>query len=323
MRSNSPTPVNPLIPRRSFLKRSAATLAGIGALGIGSAAACKPAGGLSGPGALPAAFPGDRAAALRVIAYNIYKGTGWPKDGERTAKAYEMGQLPARLARELALYEPDIINFSESPPEPVIKEISVHLNMDYVVFPSGGNWPGTLLSRLKILESANAPLAGGQRPDDLFTRHWGRAILELPGGESLTVHSAHLYPHDTPEAGAIRKREIEEILRVASEDIRDNKPAIVMGDLNHTPLMPEYSQWINAGWTDTFTQAGRGDGMTIPADEPSKRIDYVLAGGSIAAQVREARPLFEGAFRTNPADPGSFALSDHLPQYAQFNLIAK
>ena len=312
----SSNPISHAIPRRSFLKRSAVTLAGIGALGVGSSAAFRPAGELTDAGS----GPGDPEAALRVIAYNIYKGTGWPKDGKMATKAYEKGQIPTRLAQELALYEPDIINFSESPPESVIKEIAGHLNMNYVIFPSGGNWPGTLLTRFKIVESANAPVASGKRPEDLFTRHWGKAVLQLPAGKTIAVHSAHLYPHDTPEAGEIRRREIDEMLQVASEDIRDNKPALIMGDLNHTPVMPEYKQWINAGWTDTFAQAGKGNGMTIKADKPSKRIDYVLAGGSIAAHVTESRPLFEGAFRTNPDDPNSFALSDHLPQLAVFSL---
>jgi hypothetical protein len=84
--------------------------------------------------------------------------------------------------------------------------------------------------------------------------------------------------------------------------------------------MPEYSQWVNAGFVDTFAQVGKGEGFTIRADEPSKRIDYILAHGPITGKISESRPLFEGAFRTNLFDPESFALSDHLPQYAVFKL---
>lgn len=45
--------------------------------------------------------------------------------------------MPKRLANELALYEPDIINFSESPDESVVKGIADRLGMKYVYFPSG------------------------------------------------------------------------------------------------------------------------------------------------------------------------------------------
>ena len=63
---------------------------------------------------------------------------------------------------------------------------------------------------------------------------------------------------------------------------------------------------------------GDGKGLTIKADDPKYRIDYVMATGPIAKQVAESRPLFEGAFRVDIADENSFALSDHLPQLAVF-----
>jgi endonuclease/exonuclease/phosphatase family metal-dependent hydrolase len=93
---------------------------------------------------------------------------------------------------------------------------------------------------------------------------------------------------------------------------------LLIGDLNHGPDTAEYRLWRDAGWVDTFTVAGKGDGFTIKADEPKYRIDYVMATGPIAQKIRESRPLFEGAFRVNTADPASFALSDHLPQLAVF-----
>jgi hypothetical protein len=43
-----------------------------------------------------------------------------------------------------------------------------------------------------------------------------------------------------------------------------------------------------------------------------------MAAGPIAGRIVEARPLFQGAFRLHTNDPQSFALSDHLPQFALF-----
>lgn len=45
-----------------------------------------------------------------------------------------------------------------------------------------------------------------------------------------------------------------------------------------------------------------------------------MAAGPIADRVIESRPLFEGAFRLNIADKESFALSDHLPKLAVFDV---
>lgn len=252
---------------------------------------------------------------LRVIAYNVYACTGWPRDRYLAKKAHATGQMPARLANELALYEPDIINFSESPSESVVKQIAKRLGMNHVRFPSGGDWPGTLLTRYKIVESKNVPLTSGERPHDLFTRHWGRATIELPSGKRIIVYSAHLYPGKDP---AIRLREISAMLPAMKDDLESDRSMLLIGDLNHTPESEEYNLWKAAGWTDTFAKVGEEDGLTIPADKPRIRIDYVMASGPIAKQIVESRPLFEGAFRLNTADPQSFSLSDHLPQLAIF-----
>lgn len=253
---------------------------------------------------------------LRVLAYNVYECTGWPKERALGKLATKLGQMPARFAHELALYEPDIINFSESPREPVVQAIAKLLGMNYVMFPSGGKWPGALLSRFEIKNPQNAPLMT-ERPADLFTRHWGRAELKLPSGEALIVHSAHLRP---PPETEIRVREIKAMLETMQADLRAKRSMLLLGDLNHPPLPPEYPLWSDAGWIDTFTAIGQGEGLTIKSDKPDLRIDYVLAAGPIAKQVTKARPLFEGAFRVNNEDPESFALSDHLPQLAVFDL---
>lgn len=259
--------------------------------------------------------------SLRVIAYNVYNCTGWPKNRALGKKATAAGQMPERFAHELALYEPDIIAFSESPSEAVAAEIAKHLKMNFVRFPSGGNWPGTLLSRFEIVDAKNVPLKEGERPKELFTRHWGSATVKLPGGQSLLVHSAHLHPAPEPE---IRLKEIRAMLEAMQPDLAAGRSMLLIGDLNHRPTPPEYPLWTAAGWVDTFTKVGHGDGLTFQSEADdlklNKRIDYILAAGPIANQVVESRPLYEGAFRVNIADPESFALSDHVPQLAVFAL---
>ena len=252
---------------------------------------------------------------LRVIAYNIFKLTGWPYQRGLAQQAVANGQMAKRLAMELALHKPDIVNFSESPSEELTKEVAELLEMNHVRFPSGGSWPGTLLSKLEITESQNAPMKGG-RPQDLFTRHWGRATVNFPPRDSLIVHSAHLYPTADP---TIRLREIRAMIDSMKSDLDAGQSMLLMGDLNHGPNSEEYKLWIDAGWVDTFAKVGKGEGATINSDIPKWRVDYVMAAGPIADRVVESRPLFEGAFRLNIYDKQSFALSDHLPQLAVFN----
>lgn len=273
--------------------------------------------GTAGLASLVNTTRGDQpdSSGPRVIAYNVYVFDGWPKDRPLAIQAKNLGQMPARVAQELALYRPDIINFSESPSQRQAEEVAKQLGMHHVRFPSGKNWPGTILSRYEIVESANAPIVGGNRPEDLFTRHWGRATLKLSEEENLVVHSAHLMPGPDP---AVRLRETAEMLRSMAQDMEANRSMLVIGDLNHTPDTKEYQMWIDAGWIDTFTAAGTGEGPTIPANLPTRRIDYILARGPIAKRIVESRPLFEGAFRLNDQDPHGFALSDHLPQFAVF-----
>ena len=264
--------------------------------------------------ALPAYADDKMPLPLRVIAYNVYVCKGWPDDRPLAKKAVERGQMARRLALELALYQPDIINFSESPSEAIAKEVAGYLGMNHVRFPSGGNWPGTLLSKFEITDAENVPL-GSERPKELFTRHWGRVTVRLPHGGSLIVHSAHLYPVADP---TIRLKEIRAMLAAMKDDLDAGRSMLLIGDLNHGPETEEYKLWIDAGWIDTFAKVGNGEGLTFQADKPQYRIDYVMATGAIAKQVVESRPLFEGAFRLNIADENAFALSDHLPQLAVF-----
>ena len=254
---------------------------------------------------------------LRVIAYNVYECTGWPKDRQRAHQATAQGQMPQRFAMELALHSPDIINLSEAPKEPVVAEIARLLKMNYVFFPSGGKWPGAILTRHKIVRSANAPDLYSTDDKTLFTRHWGMAELELTGGKSLVVHSAHLHPSDS----ATRQREIAAMLTTMKADLAAGRPMILMGDLNHEPLPPEYDLWLKGGWVDghSIVKAGN-DQFTFAGDDLKRRIDYVFAAGPLTRSIVESRPLSEGAFRLNTADPLAFSLSDHFPQLCVFEL---
>lgn len=249
---------------------------------------------------------------LRTITYNVLAFRGHPRTEDNQGRVGgARGQMARRMALELALYKPDLVTFQESPAEELVAEVAELLGMNHAYFPGG--YPGTVMTRHKILESTNCPLVEGTRPKDLFTRHWGRAVLEWEKGE-LVVFTAHLHPGKVE----IRAREVTEMRQVIQVDLDAGRTVVLQGDLNHEPDGPEYPRWVAAGLVDSFAAKGSGQPLTIPSTKPKKRIDYVWASESLAPRAKECRVLFEGAFRTNPEDPRSFALSDHIPVLAVF-----
>ena len=263
-----------------------------------------------------AAIPKQSAARLCTVTYNVFACRGYPStEDNRPVMANARAQIPTRIALELALYEPDIITFQESPDESVVAEIAGGLGMNYTYF--AGGFPGAVITRFEIAASTNKPLAPTADADDawgLFTRHWGRANLKTEDGD-LVVYSAHMFPGNRED---IREREVSQMLAAMEADLHSGRSMILQGDLNHSPDDPEYGRWVDAGLRDMFAAAGAGDGFTIRSTQRFARIDYIWAHGPLAERVTECRVLFEGAFRTNPDDPKSFALSDHLPVLAVF-----
>lgn len=252
---------------------------------------------------------------LRTITYNVLQCSGWPKSISKERLGEFSAQLPQRYAMEFELYHPDIITFQEGPAESVVKEIAKLLGMNYVYFPSGEHWPGALITRFDIVSSQNCPVVSGERPEKLFTRHWGKAHLRNPDTkEDYIVHSAHLHP----SSKEIRYDEVTAMLESMKEDITSNTNFILQGDLNHEPDMPSYRRWIKAGLVDSYAKAGAGEALTFKADKPYCRIDYVWSNAVLSKRLKSARALHEGAFRQNPKDSESFALSDHIPVLAEF-----
>jgi endonuclease/exonuclease/phosphatase family metal-dependent hydrolase len=271
--------------------------------------------------ALPAHAAGSR---FRAISYNVLACGGYPKTPENAGRFDAAAdQMPSRFAQELRLYQPDLVSFSESVLRPDAEQVARLLGMTCAYFEPGVasyksypiGFPGTVFTRHEILESENCPYAPGRiRNAELFTRHWGRAVIKTPT-DTIAFFSGHLNPQK-PE---IRMAEITEMLAVMEPVIRSGRSVLFHGDLNHRPDTPEYARWTAAGLVDGFVAKGVGQPYTSNSVEPRGRIDYIWAAGPLAQRFRECRALFEGAFRTNPNDPASFALSDHLPVMADFD----
>ena len=256
--------------------------------------------------------PASRQGEFRTITYNVLACRGHPRtDANAVYLQRARGKMPERLAMELELYDPDLVTFQESTSKDLVARVAAALGFNYAYFDGG--YPGTLMTPHEIVSWRNCPLVEGDRPEDLYTRHWGTARLRVHG-EEIALYTAHLHPN----RAELREREVTGMLAVMAEDLAANRSVILQGDLNHLPDGPEYPRWVEAGLVDAFAAKGRGQPLTIPSTEPERRIDYVWSSVGLAARLRECRVLYEGAFRTNPDDPRSFALSDHIPVMATF-----
>ncbi|MFC7523700.1 endonuclease/exonuclease/phosphatase family protein [Parapedobacter sp. GCM10030251] len=332
MKKNRKAALDSLTTRKSFLKQSALSL-----LGLTMLPSWKTAQGVGrSQNAIPQSNMGIDAKTIRSITYNVFNGCIGYKGinghdlppGEQSIlvkAARDLGQIPTRIMQELALYQPNIINFSESPNEETVAEMAKLLHMNYAFFPGGkngkGKFPGAILTNFEILSSETRPFANPDGDlEELFTRHWGKAKLRLPNGKSLIVHSAHLWPFAKEENDTqIRLTEISAMQAAVDNDSAGDADSILLqGDLNHAPDTLEYKRLNGGGLVDVFTVGGRGDGYTANAVKPAKRIDYIYCAGTFAKRIKDCRTLYEGSFRMNNEDPNGFALSDHLPVLADF-----
>ena len=316
------------IPRKTFLKQSSLSVLGLSLFG-GSL----PYKNNVVTGSNSKENNDNNEKTIRLIAYNIFNGCiGYKgingrelppgKNSDLVKAARDMGQISQRIMLELALYKPNIINFSEGPKEDVVAKMAKMLNLNYAYFPGG--FPGAILTTYEIISSENRPFQNKNRnnPKELFTRHWGKAKLRLPNGKAITVHSAHLWPFKKEDNDTrLRLSEIKELIASIKYDLANGSDSVLLqGDLNHTPDTEEYKSLKSAGLVDAFAARGDGDGYTTNSIKPSRRIDFIYAIGNLSERIKDCMPLFEGSFRMNNEDPKGFALSDHIPVLADFEL---
>ncbi len=151
----------------------------------------------------------------RILSYNILRGGTGRVD---------------QLARIIGSTQADIVGLVEAINPHVVEELAQRLDMPFFV---SGQAKGekrrhlAVLSRLPILE-----LQVHMRPG-IFTR---RSILEVcieeAGEKPLTLFVVHLTSrfHKGRESNRIRRREVQEILRIAAS--KRGFPHVILGDFN-------------------------------------------------------------------------------------------
>jgi endonuclease/exonuclease/phosphatase family metal-dependent hydrolase len=100
-----------------------------------------------------------------------------------------------------------------------------------------------------------------------------RVIVRAPGGD-LALVNTHL---DASRDDHYRRQESRTVLAIARAV---GTPALVGGDFNSTPDSDVQAEIKAGGLRDAWLECGRGDGLTYPADAPTKRIDYLYLTGN-------------------------------------------
>jgi endonuclease/exonuclease/phosphatase family metal-dependent hydrolase len=235
------------------------------------------------------------AGTFRVMTYNIHHGAGL--DGK-----IDFGRIADLIKREQA----DIV---------ALQEVDKGVQRT-----AGRDCPAELaaLTGMTCVFSNNFHYQGGEYGNAVLTRfpikRWTNRHYQMlrPGEQRgllqlvLDVHGRELVFLDTHID--FRPDDAERLLNAAEmlEVMRayHGRPIILCGDFNDTPGS-RTCQKIAQAFTDTWTVAGAGDGFTMPAEQPRKRIDYIWLSKDSALEPLKAWV------------PQSQA-SDHLPVVAEF-----
>jgi endonuclease/exonuclease/phosphatase family metal-dependent hydrolase len=209
--------------------------------------------------------PTAPAPRFRVMTYNIHHGEGL--DGKVDLE---------RIARLIRQERADIVALQE-----VDQGVARTARRDFpaelarltgftCVFSNnfhfqGGRYGNAVLSRFPVKRWTN-------RHYQMLRPNEQRGLLQLEldvDGRELVFLNTHIdYRADDTE----RWSNVAEIEAVARQ--YPGKPIILCGDFNDTPGSRVYRR-INQTLADTWALMGQGDGFTIPADAPRKRIDYL------------------------------------------------
>lgn len=221
---------------------------------------------------------------IRVMTYNIQYGGG----GKNLDSI--IGVIRSAAPTIVALQEVDVHWSARSSFEDQATAIARALDMElrfapiYSIADSTGTRPPrqfgvALLSRFPILGFTNHPLTRLSTQDSTASPQpmpgFLEALIDVRGSGRLRVFNTHLDYRPDP---AVRRQQVAEMLdRIGPAPTA----TILFGDLNASPDAPEL-QPLFERLTDAWP-AAKGPGFTIPADQPARRIDYVLVSPDLAA----------------------------------------
>ncbi len=238
------------------------------------------------------------AKGIRVMSYNIHHGEGLDKkvDLERIA-----GIIKAERADLVALQEVD--KGTERTQKRDFPAELARLTGMTCIFSNnydyqGGEYGNAILTRFPVKTWTNLHYKM-LRPDE--QRGALQALLEVRGRDLVFINT-HIDFRPDPAERLSNAAEIKELL----ENKYAGLPAILCGDFNDVPDSRTWQAFAGM-FVDSWKVAGKGEGFTIPASTPRKRIDFIW--------ISKGAPLKP----VNAWVPETMA-SDHRPVVAELEL---
>ncbi len=239
-------------------------------------------------------------STLRVLTYNIHHGEGL--DGRLDLQ---------RIAEAINRVNPDLVALQEvdrgtkrsgQADEPAIladltgMQVVFEKNIDY----DGGDYGNAVLSRWPINDHVNHPLPSYYDGEQ-------RGLLEVHiqwQDRPITFFATH-FDHRPDDAERLASVDFlrQQILKQSSNFI------VVAGDLNATPDS-RVMENLRGFLVDTYDPSD-DPGVTFPADQPDRCIDYILHVPDTGLKCIESRVLEEPV------------ASDHRPYMAVVEYVAE
>ncbi len=245
-----------------------------------------------------AADPADGQLRLRVLSYNIHHGEGVDRKLD----------LP-RIANVINSVKPDLVALQEvdqgtertnkvNQPEELARQTNLSVVFGRNIRHQGGDYGNAVLSRLPIKQHKNHQLP---RFDDGEQRGVLEVKVEMPDGNGPLLFLATHLDHRTAD------RERLASAKAINELVADSKsqPTVLAGDLNDVPDSKTLQEF-DACWTRVSEYVL----PTIPVDQPTKQIDFILFRPAERWKVIEVQVLDEAVASDHRA---IFAVLELLP----------
>lgn len=213
-----------------------------------------------------ATAPAQTNATVRVMTFNIHHAEGFD------------GQIDTQRIADLILQEnADLVGLQEvdrgttrASGRDLIAELAQQTGMSFVFSNNlsfqGGQYGNAILSRfpIKFRDHRLLPKVGSNEQ-----RGWLKAVV-IVNGKDLSFWTTHL---------ASVTDDTERLMCVTNFNnwvTNETAPVIFCGDFNANPSSATYNL-MTQKWNDFWTQAGSGNGYTIPVPTPNRRIDFIWA----------------------------------------------
>ena len=240
---------------------------------------------------------GAEPVTFRVMTWNIHHGEGL--DGQ-----VDLERIAALIKKEqvaiVALQEVDK-GVQRTKGRDLPSELAALTKMS-VVFSNnysfqGGDYGNAILTRFPVVSADNLHY---RKVTETEQRGLLKVVLEVEG-RRLVFFNTHLDHRSPDEARWSNVGEIEGVMRGL-----ETMPVILCGDFNTQPES-RICERLRKTFSDSWTLVEKTPGFTIPAEKPTRRIDYIWMRKDCGISVKRAWV------------PDSSA-SDHRPVLAEMDL---